>query len=337
MRKQSLGLATALALSLLACGCTHTQLRKNTIRQAGTLTDTYTQQVMDNLAMFVYDSGSLPQFSFPKAGTTEIRDTTRAEAGLNWGRLSSGLIAGSLITGPADIGADATRLALEGWTMEPIRDPHKLARMRCAYQYAVASCLGEEVVSNEYKKDDAGEYILDDKGKKQLVKGGCPGCDALLKEFHAHDNETGIDDTCVKNLSKEPWFGTGSKHDVPDDCGCIYVGHYCDQYVWVLPDYRDKLTQLTLAILDYAVFEVPETKAPKEPKTNEEVTTINTYNDKGKLIQSVKTTKQVPLTEKELAVEAKTLKPLEYHRPKRTIDPSSLNLRELQQQLQLIQ
>jgi hypothetical protein len=50
MQKQTIGLASALMLSMLACGCTHTQLRKNTIRQAGTLTDTYTQQVMDNLA-----------------------------------------------------------------------------------------------------------------------------------------------------------------------------------------------------------------------------------------------------------------------------------------------
>lgn len=320
-------LMATIIIALVSTGCTHTQLKRNTIKQAETLTDTYTQQVLDNLAMFVYDSGSLPQFSFPREGTTQITDKTNAEAGLNWGRLSMGVIAGSLITGPADIGADVSREAKAAWTTTPIRDPHKLARMRCAYQYAVASFLGDQVVSqNDYKRDAYGELVLDDKGKKQLVERGCPGCDVLLEEFHAHDNEKGIDAMCVKNLRKERWFGAGSKHDVPDDCDCIYVGHYCDQYVWVLPEHRDKLTQLTLAILDYAVYKAPE------PVTNEVVTTENEYKD-GNLTRSVKTTKQVPVTKKD----SKGNTVFEYHRPMRSIDSSAPSIRALQQRLRLAQ
>lgn len=292
----------------------------------------------------------------------------------------------------------------EAWTMEPIRDSHKLTLMRCAYQNAVASCYGEKIVpKNEYKlyeyklyedetdvldskgdkvpiymrhpdgtfalmngekqqktKMDAkgeeqpqfekykvGDPILDANGNKLLVKRGCPGCEPLLKGFHAHDDGTGIDATCVKKLGdiNTAWFGAGSKDEVPDDCGCIYVGHYCDQYVWVLPEHRDKLTQLTLAILDYAVHNHPS------PVTNEEVTTVTTYDDKKREKTSVKMTRQVPVTEtvrvpkldergnpvlderSNPVIESVTRN--KFRRPTRTIDSSGTSLRALQQRLQL--
>ena len=44
----------ALLLPVVA-GCTHQQLRFNTVSQARTVADVHTQQVLDNLAKFVHD------------------------------------------------------------------------------------------------------------------------------------------------------------------------------------------------------------------------------------------------------------------------------------------
>jgi hypothetical protein len=293
---QFLGLV--LSVVLLTTGCTHTQLQKNTVNQAETLSDIYTQQVLDNLAMFVYAPHSMPQFAFPESGTTDVTDSTRGEAGLGWSRLSSGLIAGALITGSANIGANASRQFREAWTMSPIRDPHKLALMRCAYQHAVASCNFGVASEN------------------------CPDCEKLLADFHAHDASRGqLDADCIMNLSESPWFGTGSKGDIPHDCDCIYVGRYCGQYVWVLPEHREKLTQLTLAILDYAVNEPPE-----PVQKDVEVTVVRNKND-----QITSTTRTEKFKE-DVKVRGQTI----YRRPRRTGAPGG-ELRRLQLQLQQLQ
>ena len=68
MRTYPVVLAAVGLLTYMAAGCTHTQLRWNTVQQSRTLTDIYEQQVLNNLAMFVYDPNSLPFFSFPNAG-----------------------------------------------------------------------------------------------------------------------------------------------------------------------------------------------------------------------------------------------------------------------------
>jgi hypothetical protein len=259
-----------------------------------------------NLAMFVYDSGSLPQFAFPSKGTTDVTDFVGANASNSMPR--------DVIKSVFMIGADARRTEKEAWTMEPIRDPHKLELMRCAYQHAVASC---GIGSNEKTNS-------------------CLNCTQLLDDFHEHNKSSGgITATCIRNLGTgAPWFGAGSKDDVPDDCGCIYVGHYCDQYVWVLPEHRKQLTQLTLAILDYAVHEPPEVA------TKQVVTTVTTFetDKKLKVIGSVVTTTHEPVKEKVEGVDkdgnpVMILRNL-YNRSKRTINPSGTNLRALQQELQ---
>jgi len=282
--------AITLAIALAGAGCTHTQLRHNTIKQAETLTDTYTQQVLDNLAMFVCAPDSMPQFSFPREGVTDVTDDANASATINW--IASGF-------GSAGLGLGGNRRMKEAWTMVPIRDPYKLALMRCAYKYAVASC--------GYDKPS----------------GACPNCDTLLREFHAYDTQAGgINDQCVKNLSEYPWFGAGGKHDVPRDCGCIYVGHYGGLYVWVLPEHRDKLTQLTLAILDYAVSD------PPEPKKKTVVVTVQRGdNDK------ITSTKREETFQEEIRRDGQII----YRRPRRTLDPDAPSLRALQQRLRLLE
>jgi len=210
-------------------GCTHMQLKHNAVHQAETLSELYTQQVMDNLAKFVYDPHSMPDFAVAASGTNTVNDLIGANSNISWNTFR---FTGAIFT------PQTQRQMNQSWTLNPVNDPHKIQLMRCAYRYAVASC---GII-------DASEIQ------------SCPECDKLLEAFHAHDAKSGgLGDACVKGLASEPWFGMGCKKDVPKDCGCIYVGKYCDQYVWVLPGNRDKLSTLTLAILDYATQEAPAT------------------------------------------------------------------------------
>ena len=64
MRKTTASLGVLFVMLWLA-GCTHVQLKRNTVRQAFTVGDIQQQQVLNNLARFVYDINSLPSFSIP--------------------------------------------------------------------------------------------------------------------------------------------------------------------------------------------------------------------------------------------------------------------------------
>lgn len=149
--------ATVLLLLLCSCGCTHHQLRLNTVKQAQTLTNIYQQQVLDNLALFSQDPHAVPHFAVPSSGGSDVTD--------------SGRITGSpLIDFRRVVGLTADRSMRESWTMQPVTDPDKLRRMRCAFQRAVgcpnvmcAKCcdLRKEFVG----KKDSVVKLFDKEGK----------------------------------------------------------------------------------------------------------------------------------------------------------------------------
>lgn len=124
---------TLVTISLLiVSGCTHHQLRWNTVNQAQTLTDIYERQVLDNLAMFNENPHSVPHFAIPKSGGTDVTDK------------------GSFTASPLNelrkkIGLSADRTMKESWTLDPVTDTDKLRRIRCAFQRAVG-CPDENCV-----------------------------------------------------------------------------------------------------------------------------------------------------------------------------------------------
>lgn len=229
-------IATALALAsvfVFATGCRQVQLQRNTVRQAWTLGDIHQQQVMNNLAMFVYDYQSLPSFAVPNATGSNITDAGSAAIAPGFGR-SDGVFQFDVL----GMSFGAAREAQESFTMTPINDPRKLELMRCAYQRAVSSCGYGEMSEH------------------------CPDCDSIFRKFYTGDTDGVIaeqSDGIVTSdcLSGPCWFQVGCKKDVPKDCPCIYVGHYCGIYVWVPPSGRNELAKLTLAILDYALNDPP--------------------------------------------------------------------------------
>ena len=229
--RRSWVLATA-ALILLTSGCTHVQLRRNTVRQARTLSDIHQQQVLNNLAMFVYDSNSFPSFSIPNQGGSNVTDTGNASAATGFSRAT-----GPFVLDAVGLSFGASRQAQESFTLTPVNDPRRLELMRCAYQQAVSNCLLGNVSDH------------------------CPDCKTIMQKFYTGDPDGDLSNTegivnseCLKPVC---WFGVGCKKCVPKHCPCNYTAEYCGCHIWVLPAGRNELTKLTLAILDYAVNNAP--------------------------------------------------------------------------------
>ena len=64
---------SVLVLLAAACtGCTHCQLSRSTVRQAGTVTDLHYQQVLGNLAAFHCNPDVLPHFAVVGTGGTAV-------------------------------------------------------------------------------------------------------------------------------------------------------------------------------------------------------------------------------------------------------------------------
>lgn len=188
-----------------------------------TLSELYTQQVLNNLAMFVQNPDALPFFAFPNQGTTSIQDTGNIG---NPGYESSRFMSSAFVLNGA-------RQTTENWVLVPVSDPAKLGLMRCAYRQAIASCIGVD-----------------------LTHAGCPSCRDLRKDFH------GPPDPAAKNpqeneelpcLDSACWLRWSCKKHLPKKGDSRYVGRYGDLYVWIPPGGREMLTRLTMAILDYAV------------------------------------------------------------------------------------
>ena len=234
-----------------ASGCTHVQLQKNSVRQAATVHDLQQQQVLDNLAMFVYDYNSMPYFSYANQSGAQVTDQANASASLGWGRVNEfGNLGTSephrvapfpfpFLFNALGLAGGGQRSQQEAFTVTPVNDPRKLELMRCAYQLAVSHC-GRDAVSAT-----------------------CPDCQTRFKVFYTGDPNGDIrqgangivTSECLK--SDCCWFHIGCKKCLPKKCPCMAVGEYCGCYVWVLPEGQDQLTKLTLTILDYALHEPP--------------------------------------------------------------------------------
>jgi hypothetical protein len=290
-----------LPLALLATltGCTHMQLKRNTIRVAGTLEDVYQQQVLDNLAKFVYDPNSLPHFALPNAGSSQVTDTGTGDVTLSW--LPSGFE-------KAILDLKGERAIQESWTLDPVRDPRKLTLMRCAYQKAIANC-----------------------GLVNGPSAHCPDCQDRFDKFYHNHSAPNEREHCLE--AGRCWFRWGCKKDVPKHCRCLPVGRYCGVYVWVPPEGREELTRLTLAILDYAVFE----PTPDVTPTKDVVIFLGKNNELVKEADAVKKISATVAQDQDLSdvtpiLRGHNLKPIKLP-PRKTFHPESYGILQLRQQL----
>jgi hypothetical protein len=218
---------TILCAILSLAGCTtHRALRNNTLNQTATWTDLQYQQVLDNVAMFTVNPSALPYFSIIGTGTTQVADAGSVSGGVTWADVTSG-----------NLGGNATRQAAEQWSLATTTDPEKLEIMQCVYQYATGGMACDDCM-----KKIAQFYSLGKKKKPDFEPGDGEAEDISGSvEWEEWDR--------LRDIGPG-WYHVGRKHDVPKDV--CYVGHYCDTYVWVGPGGSDRLTKLTLAILDVA-------------------------------------------------------------------------------------
>jgi hypothetical protein len=255
--KPSIGLT--LFAGMFISGCTSVQLQKNTVQQSWTVGAIQQQQVLDNLALFVCDYNALPSFTFPNQGGSTVTDSGNAGLTSGWSRITqAGPQIGEFLLTALGLSFGATRTAQEAFTLTPINDPRKLELMRCAYQRAVANCgfggapeTGSDPVAATF--DTNGHPVPRESQK-------CPDCEAIFNKFYTGDPNGNIADHAhgivTSECLKSPcWFHVGCGKCVPKHCAC--VGHCGDVYVWVLPEGRNDLTHLTLAILDYAMNSAP--------------------------------------------------------------------------------
>src|SRR5690242_3030591 len=78
--------AILLGASVLSAGCTTLSLERNTLRQAGSLTDLRYREVMENFARIAANPTYLPSYSSIYAGTTDITGVAQVAGDSFWTR-----------------------------------------------------------------------------------------------------------------------------------------------------------------------------------------------------------------------------------------------------------
>jgi hypothetical protein len=206
-----------------------------------TLTELYQEQVLNNVARFVYDPGALPDFAVPTQGSTGVQDSGSGMFFIAWNRAG---FDNTSLTGTA------ARQLNDSWTLTPVTDPRKLELMRCAYQRAVASCFpGQEQNECVDCVRRWAEFYLGTASPHGTGEGGRATEAEIAQKVREEIVRRGI--VGPDCLNGPCWFHVGCRKSVPK--GCIYVGHYCDIYVWVCPgEGSQQLSDLTIAILDFA-------------------------------------------------------------------------------------
>jgi hypothetical protein len=233
-----------LLLCCLICaaanGCTHTQLRWNTVNQSRTLTDLFEQQVLDNLAMFVADPNSTPFFSYPNIGGSNVQDAANGSSLTAWDPF--GFTSQALSLG-------ASRNWTESWTLTPVYDVRRLELMRCAYQQALL-CAGvypEIQTCQDCEKLLLRFYTGSERPSERLAERlEGEGVDPLV-DF---TEKTGR--TTPACLSHVRWFEFGDRKRMPRRSKYNKSGSYCDTCVWLCDGGQEELSKLTLIILDFA-------------------------------------------------------------------------------------
>lgn len=250
----------------LACvaGCTSGRLRQRTINQGGTLPELQYQQVLDNLARFATNPGSLPWHVNLREGTTQVTDSISGGAALDLGPPVTWF--------PQLLGS---RTAVAQWGMSPVIDATELRLLRIAYRRALGvpdmpSPRLLEELAHELKDQFASNSDLRDESELFYEFEGRVHRSA--RELDAHVITTNDDAFCANagpELDRSPlaanvcrklgmieedlaeirpgWFHVGARREVPN--GACYVGRCGDCYVWVDADGVDELTEFTLTVL----------------------------------------------------------------------------------------
>ena len=231
---------------LLIVGCTHTQLKINTLATSRTWSDIQYQQVADNLAMLAYDPEMLPYFIVIGQGTVEVADSVGFAGELEWEPSARA---------KRVLGLDLGREAAVEWELAPVVYPERLEWMRAAYLCA----LGKDDYCSVPLKELKDWYLLTKKEPSDTEKEPSDKSEMdvqQLKQWYFKNEEVTF-----------PWFEPYTGPGQPADA--VVVGRYGDTVVGVSKKQMKVMRFLTILILDYATLKFEDEK--KEERAREEV------------------------------------------------------------------
>jgi hypothetical protein len=113
---------------LLFSGCAAQQLKFSTGMTVNTQVNTQFNQVLDNLARFIENPGTMPYYAVIGQGTVQIQDSGSLSNALTWVHHAFPLDVFGI--GPV------SRAVSEQWTLALVTDPDKLKQIRCLLQIA---------------------------------------------------------------------------------------------------------------------------------------------------------------------------------------------------------
>ncbi len=247
--------ASLITLVILACsGCTHRQLSRSIIHQASTIVTVEYQMVLDNIAMYTASPELLPWHVRISDGTVQVNDEGGlSEFGVQWGSTPGFTQA-----------LRAVRSVTEQWGAHPVTDPLVVKTLQDVYRQAVGlpplpdpGLLAQSSTTVEASRAEAGPgpdegpyAIADDEDVKELPPAGA--VPSGKSPSGVAGSELPYDGSPLAQLRDKievpaGWFCVGRKRDVPKDA--CFVGHYCDNYVWVMSEHVQDLSQFTLIVL----------------------------------------------------------------------------------------
>lgn len=251
-------LTVFVGIVLLAQGCAHHQLGFITTKQAHTVEDVHTQQVLDNLAKFAHNPHALPHYSFPSSGSSNVDASVDGGAGFFFSphRLTSWMF---------DFGG--SRSIRETYTMTPVNDPRKLELMRCAYQRAISTCCcaGESGCCPDCEKRFNKFYLGTERPSKvrERVNGKIISEATVVQKLHRMDETYGLFED-VRIYSDSNYYNQVTYHlldFMPDQqVDILYVAKEFQAVEGVLTDDEKKLQYLLrtdeIVIVDNEKFPV---------------------------------------------------------------------------------
>lgn len=245
----------ALLLAMFACaGCTHRQLTRSMVNQASTVMAIEYQMVLDNIAMFTYNPDVLPWAIRINDGTVQVNDEGGlAELGVQWGATPGVTRAGRVL-----------RSITEQWGAHPVTDPLVVKTLQDLYRQAIGLpplpdpplllqlAESAEATGGSRRRSAEKQSVASATGEPEELtppEGAAASAEAPAEEIGAGLPYQSAPLAKWRDNLDVPvgWFCTGRKGDVPKEA--CFVGHYCDNYVWVMPNHFEDLSHFTLVVL----------------------------------------------------------------------------------------
>ncbi|MEM1061059.1 MAG: hypothetical protein AAGJ97_01900, partial [Planctomycetota bacterium] len=257
--------AALLLLVVMAGGCTARQLRKQSTVGYKEITDLHYHQVLDNIARYHAEPGSLPSFAVLDAANTQLQDS---------GSVSACPFFNFIGVDSLSLSVQGTRTLTHALDAAPVKDPYRLMRMRRAfellvhgYDLSVVCVLRKEAdphaVSRRWSFATATEVTgrpedpVADLVGYGLLDGPEPATVSEALYFYEDTDATNYAGRLTRSLHRHVprgWYGvTCRKLDVPADA--LYVGEYDGVYAWVGPCGLDGLSRFTATVLTLAQYE----------------------------------------------------------------------------------